>query len=100
MRAQALEREAAALPQELPRLEAQARRVAAGTNGVRTPSSGPDGLVGWASHARAELFVTLSQLTTRRDRVIREANELATSLLGEPTYGSTVAQALRRVEAR
>jgi hypothetical protein len=31
--------------------------------------------------------------------VIRESNELASMLLGEPTYGATVAQALARVEA-
>ena len=34
----------------------------------------------------------------QRERVIREANELATMLLGEPAYGATVAQALARVE--
>ena len=31
--------------------------------------------------------------------MIREANELASMLVGEPTYGSTVAQARARVEA-
>ena len=95
-----IEGDATALPRELERLESEARRVAGPASGVRGPGSGPQELVAWASHARAELFVTLSQLAQRRERVIREANELATSLLGEPTYGSTVAQALRRVETR
>jgi hypothetical protein len=31
--------------------------------------------------------------------LIREADELASMLLGEPTYGATIAQALARVEA-
>jgi len=91
-----LEREAAQLPSELTALEAQALELAAS----ELPAPGPEGLVAWASHAHAELFVALSQLDTRRDRIIREANELASSLLGEPTFGSTVAQARRQVEAR
>ncbi|HZP73484.1 MAG TPA: hypothetical protein VFA97_08925 [Gaiellaceae bacterium] len=96
----ALEHEAETLPRELERLEAEARGVAANASGVREPGGGPRELADWASHARAELFVTRSQLDLRRDRVIREANELATAVLGEPTFGSTVAQALHRVEAR
>jgi chromosome segregation ATPase len=87
-----LEREAAALPRELDELEARARAV---------PDVAPLGssLVEWASHAHAELFVASGQIDVQRERVIREANELASMLLGEPTYGATVAQALARVEA-
>lgn len=86
-----LERDAVALPRELDELEAQARAV---------PDVPPLGnsLVEWASHAHAELFVAAGQIDMQRERVIREANELATMLLGEPTYGATVAQALARVE--
>jgi hypothetical protein len=54
-------------------------------------------LAEWASRAHAELFVAAGQLDAQRDRVIREANELATMLLGEPTYGATVAQLAQRV---
>jgi hypothetical protein len=54
-------------------------------------------LVEWSSHAHAELFVAAGQLDAQRERVIREANELATMLLGEPTYGSTVGQLAERV---
>ena len=54
-------------------------------------------LVEWASHAHAELFVASGQLDVERERVIREANELATMLLGEQTFGSTVERALARV---
>jgi hypothetical protein len=75
------------LTRELPDLEARARALGATE----------DDLVAWASRKHAELFVALGQLDTQRERVIREANELATSLLGEPTFGSTAAQALERV---
>jgi chromosome segregation ATPase len=88
-----LERDAAALPRELDQLEIRAREVP----GVVPPGSS---LVEWASHAHAELFVAAGQLDVQRERVIREANELASMLLGEPTYGVTVAQALARVEAQ
>jgi hypothetical protein len=87
-----LDARAGALPAQLPALEARARALA------DVPP--PDGdLVDWASRAHAEVFVALGQLDVQRDRVIREANELATMLLGEPTYGSTVAQALRQAES-
>ncbi|MCW2966176.1 MAG: hypothetical protein JWO17_3428 [Actinomycetia bacterium] len=86
-----LERDATALPRELDELESQARAV---------PDVPPLGssLIEWASHAHAELFVAAGQIDVQRERVIREAHELATMLLGEPTYGTTVAQALARVE--
>jgi DNA repair exonuclease SbcCD ATPase subunit len=87
-----LERDAAALPRELDELEVRARAI---------PGVPPLGssLVEWASRAHAELFVAAGQIDVQRERVIREANELASMLLGEPTYGATVAQALTRVEA-
>jgi chromosome segregation ATPase len=86
-----LERDAAAFPDELKDLEVRARAI---------PDVPPLGssLVEWASHAHAELFVAVGQIDVQRERVIREANELASMLLGEPTYGATVAQALARVE--
>jgi multidrug efflux pump subunit AcrA (membrane-fusion protein) len=87
-----LEREAAVLPRELDELEAEARAV------PDVPVFGSS-LVEWASHAHAELFVAAGQIDVQRERVIREAHELATMLLGETTYGATVAQSLGRVEA-
>jgi hypothetical protein len=97
----AFERNAAELPAELTALETEARGVAAASHLAEPPPSAePRGLANWASRARAELFVALSQIDTQRERVIREANELASMLLGEATYGSTVAQALERVQAR
>jgi chromosome segregation ATPase len=80
-----LELAAAELPLELAALEDRA-----GVQGTRA-------LVEWAAARHAELFVELGQIATQRERVIREANELASMLLGESTHGSTVAQALAKV---
>jgi hypothetical protein len=86
-----LELQAASLPAELVALDERARAV------VEVAAPAGD-LVEWASRAHAELFVALGQVDVLRERVIREANELATMLTAEMTYGSTVAQALERAE--
>jgi chromosome segregation ATPase len=87
----ALQQDAEQLPRERAELETRARAVP----GVPHLS---DSLIDWASRAHAELFVAAGQIDVRRERIIREANELASLLLGEPTYHATVAQALTRVE--
>jgi chromosome segregation ATPase len=92
-----LERDASRLPGEVPELEEWARAISTEVRDVPPVPEGPRELVEWASHAHAELFVAAGQLDAQRDRVIREANELATMLLGEPTYGSTPAQLEQRI---
>jgi DNA repair exonuclease SbcCD ATPase subunit len=64
-----------------------------------TGVAGAQGLIDWASREHAELFVAVGQLDVQRELVIREANEIATMLLGEQTFGVPVAQALARVES-
>lgn len=86
-----LEREAVDLPQELQQLERRARALPGAPQLA-------GGLVDWASRAHAEAFVAGRQIDAERERIIREANELASLLLGEPTHGATPAQALTRVE--
>jgi chromosome segregation ATPase len=94
-----LEADAGALPSELPELEHRAQEIASEAADVPSPGGGLRELVDWSAHAHAELFVAARQLDAQREAVIREANELASMLLGEPTYGSTVAQVLARVES-
>jgi len=96
----ALEQEAAGFPTELARLEDEASELGSKDSSLPAAGAGPHALSEWASRADAVLFLALSQLLTERDRVIREADELASMLLGEETYGSTIAQTLRRVEAQ
>jgi chromosome segregation ATPase len=99
--ADAHESEAAKLPAELTALEAEARGLTASAHLPELPPApGARELADWSARSHADLFVALSQIDTQRERIIREANELASMLLGEATYGSTVAQALRRVQAR
>jgi chromosome segregation ATPase len=93
-----LEREAADWQRALPLLEDRARQLSAELPDLERPGAGAPALIAWASHAHAALFVGVRQLEAERERVIREASELASALLGEPTYGSTPAQALARVE--
>jgi hypothetical protein len=84
-----LERNEAELPDELAEVE---RLSGAGVTGARA-------LIDWASREHAELFVAAGQIDMQRELVIREANELASMLLGEANYGATVTQALARVES-
>ncbi len=93
-----LEQDAAALPGTLSELEARAAAIATEVPSVPEPGQGPRSLGDWASHAHAALFVAAGQTDTLRERLIREANELASMLTGEPTYGSTASQALARAE--
>jgi hypothetical protein len=95
-----LEREAAEAPRELASLSAEAKLLAGPPAGVPAPSTDdPAALLDWASRAHASLFVASGSLDAQRDRLVREANELGSMLLGEPTYGSTVEQVAARVEA-
>jgi hypothetical protein len=59
---------------------------------------GLSGIAEWATNARAALLVARTQLAGERDAVIRQANELAAVVVGEPIAGGTAVVA-RRVES-
>jgi colicin import membrane protein len=61
------------------------------------PRSGLDGVAEWADRAAAALLVARSGRETEHDRTLREAGELASSVLGEPVSGS-VSTIRRRLE--
>jgi hypothetical protein len=100
----ALEERAGEAEREAPALERRARELAAA---LRTrprlaeagaePDAGLAGVSAWASGARAALLVAHAALGAERDAVIRQANELAALVLGEPTASGT-ALAIRRIE--
>lgn len=94
-----LERRAASLPRELPGLTKRAGAVAGELDGVGAPEEAPRALIDWAGRAHASLFVALAQVEGQRDRLVREATELATVVLGEPAFGATPGQIRARVEA-
>jgi chromosome segregation ATPase len=70
------------------------RRAAALAPGIRDLPPPGDGLAGaleWASRARGALLLEHSNLVREREAIIREANELTASVLGEPLVSSAVA---------
>jgi DNA repair exonuclease SbcCD ATPase subunit len=60
---------------------------------------GIEGLLAWATRTRAALLVVRSGLDNERERVVREANELAAGVLGDPTVAASVPDVRRRIEA-
>ena len=66
--------------------------------GLEPAGPGLDGIDEWASRVAAALLVVRSGLDTERDRLIREANELAASVLGDQNVGTSVALVRARLE--
>lgn len=101
-----LEAGAAEAEAEASRLEASAHRLAerlrslprVARAGADEPRQGLEGVLDWADRARATIFVARSGLETERERVVREANELGASVLGEPLFATSVALVRRRLE--
>jgi hypothetical protein len=63
----------------------------------REPDGDLAGVAAWASGARAALVVARSGVAAEREAVIRQVNELATSLLGEPQTAASAAVVAARV---
>jgi chromosome segregation ATPase len=101
-----LESSAAGAEADVPRVEVEARRLAeelrthprVARAGADEPRPGLAGILDWADRARATLFVARGGLETERERVVREANELGASALGEPMFATSVALVRRRIE--
>jgi DNA repair exonuclease SbcCD ATPase subunit len=91
--ATALETASAALAREL----AGAPRLASRT--PEPPASGLGGVAEWAARADGALLLARSGLEDEREAVVREANELAASVLGEVTVPAGVRRIRERVEA-
>jgi hypothetical protein len=66
-------------------------------SGRTLPEPTLDGLHAWATRVRAALVVVRGQLDVERDRLVREANELGSVVLGEPLAGNSVELVGRRV---
>jgi chromosome segregation ATPase len=101
-----LERELTEAEAAIPVLEDEARAVSrrlaevprVSRTGLELPGPGLDGVDEWASRVAAALLVVRSGLETERERLIREANELAASVLGEGDVGTSVALVRSRLE--
>ena len=64
------------------------------------PGEEPADVLEWAARAHAAILVARSGLESERDRIFREANELGSSVLGEPLQSTNVTLVRRRVEER
>lgn len=73
------------------RLGSRANELARRVTDVPLPGEGLAGALEWASRARGALLLEHSNLVRERETVIREANELTASLLGEPLVSAAVA---------
>jgi DNA repair exonuclease SbcCD ATPase subunit len=102
-----VERDARSAAAEANELERSARRISGrlageprlSPAGSEPPSPGLDGTLEWASKANASLFVVRSGLDTERERIVRQANELAAGALGEPVAATSVALLRARLES-
>jgi hypothetical protein len=63
------------------------------------PDAGLAGVTDWASRADGALLLARSGLEDQREAVVREANELAAAVLGDPSAPAGVHQIRERVEA-
>ena len=103
--AEALEEEARRIELELSEIDRRAaeleQRIKAvhRTSDPGLPGPGAAGVAAWASRAEASLFVARGGLETERDRVIRQASELAAAALGEPA-ASSVSRVREELEQR
>jgi chromosome segregation ATPase len=101
-----IERELSDAEASVPALEEEARALSArlaevprvSRAGLEAAAPGLDGIDEWASRVAAALLVVRSGLDTERERLIREANELAASVLGEQDVGTSVALVRARLE--
>jgi hypothetical protein len=66
--------------------------------GLESAAPGLDGIDEWGSRVAAALLVVRSGLDTERERLVREANELAASVLGDRDVGTSVALVRARLE--
>jgi predicted nucleic acid-binding Zn-ribbon protein len=91
--------EAAGLVEEARRVAEELQAVPRiSQSGRQTPSDDLERLDEWASRVHASLLVVRGQLEGERDRLVREANELGSAVLGEQVAGSSVALVRRRLE--
>ncbi len=88
-------RQLVAQAQEIAGRLAELSRVS--QSGRARPEPTLDGLHTWAARVRAALVVVRGQLDLERDRLVREANELGSVVLGEQLAGSSVELVGQRV---
>jgi hypothetical protein len=67
-------------------------------SGRAQPGAELSEIVEWGGRAHAALFVVRGGLAVERERIVREAGELGSVVLGEPVAGSSVGAVRRLIE--
>jgi len=93
----ALEDEAASAEREVSALGKQAHRLAM-ARGEEPPGPGLPEIAAWGTRTRAALLVARAALAREREELVRQANEAAAAVLGEPLLSGSAEEAARRVE--
>jgi hypothetical protein len=73
--------------------EALERRPRVAVEAGIPPDASPAQVAEWGTQARAALLVARSQIATERDALVRQANELASTVVGEPVAAMSAAGA-------
>ena len=87
-----MERGARAVEEERGRVDVDALTAAGRlaalerVHAVEPPEPGLAGALDWSSRARGAVFVVRGGLEQERERIVREAEELGATLLGEQVY--------------
>ncbi|MGH2994897.1 MAG: hypothetical protein ACRDON_05840 [Gaiellaceae bacterium] len=92
-----LEEEAASAEREASALGQRATRLAV-ARGEEPPGPGLPEIAAWDTRTRASLLVARAGLAREREGLVRQANEAAAAVLGEPLLSGSAEEAARRVE--
>jgi chromosome segregation ATPase len=100
------ERQVAGAEHDIPQVEAEAAELArelgaapwVPAQATQSPGPGLAGVLAWATGVRAALVVARSGVTSERETLTRQANEIASLVLGEPQAAMSAALAAQRVE--
>jgi chromosome segregation ATPase len=103
---QVLEEQVSAAEEDAPAAERRAAAISASLSGrpriaekaTHVPRTGLDGVMDWATTARAALVVARTAVVRERDNVIRQANELGSAVLGEPLLAASASVVAAHVE--
>jgi hypothetical protein len=92
-----LEEEAASAGREASALGKRAHRLAV-ARGEEPPGPALPEIAAWGTRTRAALLVERAALAREREGLVRQANEAAAAVLGEPLVSGSAEEAARRVE--
>jgi hypothetical protein len=94
---QGLEDQAESAEREASALRDRAHGLAA-TRGEEPPGADLTEIGAWGTRTRAALLVARAGLAREREGLVRQANEVAAVVLGEPLLSGSAGEAARRVE--